>query len=75
VPCCEPSVGSVVDACENALAGTVIAPFKPEVIHHRGPRRYPKAVEHATLACIDRCNQSPLPEPIGFVPPARLERA
>lgn len=32
-----PSVGSVGDALENALAETEIGLFKTELIHHRGP--------------------------------------
>lgn len=33
----EPSVGSVGDAYDNALAETIIGLFKTEVIHYRGP--------------------------------------
>ena len=33
----EPSVGSVGDSYDNALAETIIGLFKTEVIHHRGP--------------------------------------
>jgi len=33
----EPSVGSVGDSSDNALAETVIGLFKTEVIHRRGP--------------------------------------
>ena len=32
-----PSVGSVGDSFPNALAETVIGPFKTEVIHRTGP--------------------------------------
>jgi putative transposase len=34
-----PSVGSVGDALDNALAETEIGLFKTELIHHRGPWR------------------------------------
>ena len=35
----DPSVGSVGDSSDNALAETIIGLFKTEVIHHRGPWR------------------------------------
>ena len=41
----EPSVGSVGDSYDNALAETVIGLFKAEVIHRRGPWRSFEAVE------------------------------
>jgi len=45
----EPSVGSVGDSYDNALAGSVIGLFKSEVIHRRGPWRKLDDVEYATL--------------------------
>jgi putative transposase len=45
----EPSVGSVGDSYDNALAETVIGLFKTKVIHRRGPWRSLEAVEFATL--------------------------
>ena len=45
----EPSVGSVGDSYDNALAETVIGLFKTEVIHRRGPWRSFDAVEYGTL--------------------------
>jgi putative transposase len=44
-----PSVGSVGDALDNALAETEIGLFKTELIHHRGPWRGLDDVELATL--------------------------
>ena len=49
----EPSVGSVGDSYDNALAETVIGLFKTEVIHRRGPWRSFEAVEFATLEWVD----------------------
>jgi len=46
----EPSVGSVGDSYDNALAETVIGLFKTEVIRRLGPWRSLEAVEWATLA-------------------------
>jgi transposase InsO family protein len=45
----EPSVGSVGDSYDNALADTVIGLFKTEVIRRCGPWRTMEAVEFATL--------------------------
>ncbi len=69
----EPSVGSVGDSYDNALAETIIGLYKTEVIHHRGPWRSVDAVEYATLEWVDWFNHRRLLEPIGNVPPAELE--
>ena len=45
----EPSVGSVGDPFDNALAETVIGLLKTEVIRRRGPWRSLEAMEFATL--------------------------
>ena len=69
----EPSVGSVGDAYDNALAETVIGLFKTEVIRRRGPWRNVDAVEFATLEWVDWFNHRRLLEPIGNIPPAEAE--
>lgn len=69
----EPSVGSVGDSYDNALAETVIGLFKTEVIHRRGPWRSFNAVEYATLEWVDWFNNRRLLEPIGNIPPAEAE--
>ncbi len=71
----EPSVGSVGDSYDNALAESVIGLFKTEVIRRRGPWRHLEAVEFATLKWVDWFNNRRLLEPIGYVPPAEFERA
>ena len=43
----DPSVGSVGDSYDNALAETIIGLFKTEVIHRRDPWRSSEAVEFA----------------------------
>jgi putative transposase len=68
-----PSVGSVGDSFDNALAETVIGLFKTEVIHRLGPWRSREAVEIATLEWVDWFNTRRLLEPIGHVPPAEAE--
>jgi len=69
----EPSVGSVGDSYDNALAESVIGLYKTEVIRRRGPWRNLEAVEFATLEWIDWFNNRRLLEPIGNVPPAEFE--
>ncbi|WP_420891140.1 IS3 family transposase, partial [Minwuia thermotolerans] len=49
----EPSVGSVGDSYDNALAETINGLYKAEVIHPRGPWRSFEAVEFATLEWVD----------------------
>ena len=71
----EPSVGSVGDSYDNALAETVIGLFKTEVIRPRGPWRSLEAVEFATLEWVDWFNTRRPLEPIGHVPPAEAEAA
>lgn len=68
-----PSVGSSGDAYDNALAESVMALFKTEVIRRQGPWRSLDAVEFATLAWVDWFNTRRLLEPIGYVPPAERE--
>ena len=68
-----PSVGSVGDAYDNALAETVIGLFKTEVIHRHGPWRGFEDVEIATLEWVAWFNQERLLEPLGYVPPAEFE--
>ncbi len=61
----EPSVGSVGDSYDNALAETVNGLFKTEVVRRHGPWRSLEAVEFATLEWVDRFNSRRLLEPIG----------
>jgi len=69
----QPSVGSVGDSYDNALAETIIGLYKTEVIHRRGPWRHLDAVEFATLEWVHWFNHHRLLEPIGNIPPAELE--
>jgi putative transposase len=69
----EPSVGSVGDSYDNALAETINGLFKTEVIRRCGPWRSVEAVELATLTWVDWFNHRRLLEPIGIVPPAEAE--
>ena len=49
----EPSVGSVGDSYDNALAETINGLYKAEVIYRRAPWRSFEAVEFATLEWVD----------------------
>ncbi|MDO3445416.1 IS3 family transposase [Agrobacterium sp. V1] len=69
----EPSIGSVGDSYDNALAETINGLYKAEVIHRRGPWRNFEAVEFATLGWVDWFNHRRLLEPIGNIPPAEAE--
>jgi putative transposase len=69
----EPSVGSVGDSYDNAMAETIIGLYKTEVIHRRGPWRKLDDVEYATLEWVDWFNNRRLLESIGNLPPAEFE--
>jgi transposase InsO family protein len=70
----EPSVGSVGDSYDNALAETINGLYKAELIHRRGPWRSFEAVEFATLEWVDWFNHRRLMGPIGNIPPAEAEQ-
>ena len=69
----EPSVGSVGNSYDNALAETVNGLYKAEVIWRRGPWRSLEQVEFDTLEWVDWFNNRRLLEPIGNIPPAEAE--
>ena len=70
----EPSVGSVGDSYDNALAETIIGLYKTEVIRKRGPWKNLDDVEYATLEWVDWYNHRRLLGPIGDIPPAEKEQ-
>tara|TARA_B110000211_G_scaffold179457_1_gene202972 strand:+ start:154 stop:432 length:279 start_codon:yes stop_codon:yes gene_type:complete len=69
----EPSVGSVGDSYDNAMAETIFGLFKSEVIWPNGPWRSLEEVEFATLEWVAWFNNRRVLEPIGDVPPAEFE--
>ena len=69
----EPSVGSVGDSYDNALAESINGLYKTEVIRRQGPWRSLETVEFATLEWVEWFNNRRLLEPIGNVPPAEAE--
>ena len=70
----EPSVGSVGDSYDNALAETINGLYKAEVIH-RSSWKNLETVELATLDWVDWFNHRRLLDPIGNIPPAEAEEA
>ncbi len=69
-----PSVGSVGDSYDNALAETINGLYKTEVIRKDGPWRGIDPVEYATLEWVDWFNNRRLLGPIGNIPPAEYEK-
>lgn len=70
----KPSVGSVGDSYDNAMAGMVIGLYKTEVIHRRGPWPNLDALEFTILEWVDWFNNRRLLKPIGNTPPVEFEQ-
>ena len=70
----EPSVGSVGDSYDNALAESVIGLYKTEVIYRLGSWRNAEHVEFETLDWVDWFNNRRLLGSIGYIPPDEFER-
>ncbi len=68
-----PSVGSVGDSYDNALAETINGLYKAEVIWRQRSWPGASAVEMATLRWVDWFNNHRLFGPIGYIPPAEAE--
>ena len=71
----EPSVGTVGNSYDNALAETMIGLFKAEVIHRLGPWKSADAVEWEALKWVDGFNNRRLLKPIGYITPTEAEDA
>ena len=71
----QPSIGSIGDSYDNALAESVNGLYKTELIRRQGPRRNVEHVELATLAWIDWFNNRRLHSELGDTPPAEFEVA
>jgi putative transposase len=70
-----PSVGSVCDSFDNALAETINGLYKTELIKPNKPWRTVDDVELATAEWVDWFNYRRLYEYCGDVPPTELEDA
>ena len=65
----EPSVGSVGDSYDNALAESVIGLFKTELTHRRGPWKRLQDLEYATLEWVSWYNRKRLHSALGYLSP------
>ena len=70
-----PSIGSVADSYDNALAETINGLYKTELIRQRGPWRDVDHVELATLNWVHWFNNDRLHDEPGHIPPAEFEQA
>jgi putative transposase len=70
-----PSVGSVGDSYDNALAESVNGLYKTELIKHKGPWRTADDVELATLEWVDWYNHRRIHTACDNLPPADFEAA
>jgi len=70
-----PSVGSVGDSYDNALAESTIGQIKAELIHRRGPWRTVDQLEFALFEYLDWWNHRRLHGELGMVTPAEKEAA
>jgi len=68
------SVGSRGDSYDNAMAESINAFYKAELITMRGPWRNADDVELATLGWVHWWNHRRLLAPIGNIPPVEFER-
>jgi len=71
----DPSVGSVGDSYDNALAESTIGLFKTEVINFLGPWKTAGRVEWETLKWVNWYNTERLHSAIGYVTPQEAEEA
>ncbi len=70
----DPSIGSVGDAYDNALAETTIGLYKTELINRRGPWKTLDQVELATLEWVDWYNHRRLHGACDGLPPVEFEQ-
>jgi len=68
-----PSIGSIGDSYDNALAETVNGLYKTELIRRQGPWRNVEHVELATLAWVEWFNNRRLHGELDDIPPAEFE--
>ena len=70
-----PSIGSVGDSYDNALAEAVNSLYKAELIRQQGPWRTVDDVELATLGWVTWFNTARLHGTLGDIPPVEYEAA
>ena len=69
----DPSVGSVGDSYDNALAESTIGLFKTEVIDFMGPWKSAGQIEWETLKWVNWYNSKRLHSKIGYITPQEAE--
>ena len=69
-----PSVGSLDDSYDNAMAETINGIYESEVIEHEGPWKGKADVEMASLNWVHWYNNKRLFGPLGYISPATAER-
>jgi putative transposase len=69
----DPSIGSVGDAYDNALAESTIGLYKTELISHQAPWKTLDEVEFATLEWVDWYNTTRLHSACERLPPVEFE--
>ena len=70
-----PSIGSVGDSYDNALAESFIGLYKAELVNFDGPWRTVEELELATLLWVDWYNTTRLHSSIGYKTPVAFEQA
>jgi putative transposase len=70
-----PSIGTIADSYDNALAEAVNGLYKSELIRSQGPWSTVDDVELATLAWVHWFNTTRLHGTLGDIPPAEFEAA
>ncbi|CAI7976013.1 transposase [Frankia sp. Hr75.2] len=71
----KPSVGTVGDSYDNALAESVNGLYKTELVYRRGPWRTFEELELATLEWVDWYNNRRIHSGCGNMSPAQYERS
>lgn len=69
----DPSIGSVGDAYDNAMAEATNSLYKAELVEHEGPWRTVSDLELATLGWVDWYNRSRLHGALNYLPPIEFE--
>ena len=69
----QPSIGSIGDSYDNAMAESVNGLYKTELIRRQGPWRNVEHVELATLGWVEWFNNRRLHSELGDIPPAEFE--
>ena len=68
-----PSIGSVGDAYDNAMAESMMGAYKTELIKREGPWRNVDHVELEALTYVNWFNNRRLHGELGYVPPSEFE--